>query len=127
LGKKSSSPSNDSPSSSSTSSSPKKDSPSSSSGSNDSPHKALHAKSRDSSPPSSSPAEIVGYTLAGVFVVVLVAVAVILVFRRKKTKGDVYGAPYIPPHGISFHVKSSMFLFPFYSYSNCNRDGAKIT
>jgi hypothetical protein len=78
----------------------------------------LHAKSRDSSPPSSSPAEIVGYTLAGVFVVALVAVAVILVCRRKKTKGDVYGAPYIPPHGISFHVKSSMFLFPFYSYSN---------
>ncbi|WJX93613.1 Proline-rich receptor-like protein kinase perk13 [Trifolium repens] len=113
LGKKSSSsssssPSNDSPSSSS--SSPKKDSPSSSSSSsasNDSPHKALHAKSRDSSPPSSSPAEIVGYTLAGVFVFALVAVAVILVCRRKKTKGDVYGAPYIPPHGISFHVKSS--------------------
>ncbi|CAJ2636461.1 unnamed protein product [Trifolium pratense] len=105
LGKKSS-PSKDSPSSSS--SKPSKDSPSSSKPSNDSPNDALHAKSRDSSPPSSSPAEIVGYTLAGVFVVALVAVAVILVFRRKKTKGDVYGAPYIPPpHGISFQVKPS--------------------
>ena len=63
----------------------------------------MHAKSRGSHSP--APGEIVGYTLAGVFVVALVVIAVFFAFRKKKTKGDVYGAPYMPPPG-SFHLKA---------------------
>ncbi|KAL5063207.1 hypothetical protein RYX36_024944 [Vicia faba] len=85
------------PSSSSSSSSPP---------SNDSPHKAMHEKSRDSHSHVSSPVEIVAYTLTGVLVVALVVFAVFFTFRKKKTKGDAYGGPFMPPPGTNFQVKS---------------------
>ncbi|XP_058766327.1 proline-rich receptor-like protein kinase PERK13 [Vicia villosa] len=85
---------------------PSSSSSSSSTPSNDSPHKAMHEKSRDSHSPASSPVEIVGYTLAGVLVVSLVVFAVFLTFRKKKTKGDAYGGAFMPPPGTNFQVKS---------------------
>ncbi|TKY58641.1 Proline-rich receptor protein kinase PERK13 [Spatholobus suberectus] len=70
---------------------------------------ASNANSTGSSHASSSgdnSGKYVGYALAVIFAVAFVAVAValILVFKRKKKGGDAHGAPYMPP--VNIHVKS---------------------
>ncbi|KAK7317615.1 hypothetical protein RJT34_02004 [Clitoria ternatea] len=56
-----------------------------------------------------SPAKYIGYTLAGVVAVALVAVALAVVLRSKKKKstGNIFGATYnMPSLDNNFHVKS---------------------
>ncbi|KAL2344330.1 hypothetical protein Fmac_005615 [Flemingia macrophylla] len=59
-----------------------------------------------SSPPSDNSVKYIGYTLAGIFAVALIAVAVALVFalKRRKPRGGAYSEPYMPP--LNVKVKS---------------------
>lgn len=66
----------------------------------------MHAKSGSSHSSGHTPGEIAAYAIAAVLVVAIVVAAVFFAFRKKKTKGDAYVGPYIPPPG-SFHIKSS--------------------
>ncbi|XP_027346905.1 proline-rich receptor-like protein kinase PERK12 [Abrus precatorius] len=70
--------------------------------------------------------KLIGYTLVGVFAVSLVAIAVVFVFsfKRKKSKGDAYGAPYLPPN---FYVSGADWRHyeqqPFPQFSPANNYG----
>lgn len=78
-------------------------------GSHAKPARGSSSSSRSS--PADNPGKYVGYTLAAVFVVALVAVALFFTYRRKKSKGDAFGPPYMLAPNNNLHAKSGkLFL-----------------
>ncbi|RZB99299.1 Proline-rich receptor-like protein kinase PERK12 [Glycine soja] len=71
-----------------------------------------HTNSTGSSPNQTSSDDnsekYIGYTLIGIFAVALVALAVslVFVFKKKKSRGDAHVTPYMPP--LNIHVKSGV-------------------
>ncbi|CAL0330970.1 unnamed protein product [Lupinus luteus] len=80
----------------------------SSSSSNESSSSSSSSSPRPSD--DNNPGKYVGYTLAGVFIVGLVVLALFYTYKRSRrkttTKGDSFVATYIPAHDIDIHAKS---------------------